>query len=55
MLFKMNTRSAEFMDYKDISQKPEDEEDEKITKTPYMCVGNSLPGEKIIKGVKNTE
>lgn len=55
VLLKMNTRSAEFMGYKDILQKPEDEEDKKITKAPYMEeVGNSLPGEKIIKGVKTT-
>lgn len=47
----MNT-SAEFMGYKDISQKPEDEEDSKINETPYMCVGSSLPVEKIIKKSK---
>lgn len=54
VLFKINT-SAEFMGYKDISQKPEDEEDSKINETPYMCVGSSLPVEKIIKRVKNTD
>lgn len=54
VLLKMNT-SAEFTGYKDILQKQEDEEAKNITKTPYTYVGNSLPGEKLIKGVKTTD
>lgn len=43
------------MGYKDILQKPEDEEDNEITKIPCMCVGKPLPGEKITKRLKKIQ
>lgn len=51
VLLKLDTRSIEFMDYKDICRNQKIEK--KLIKTQYICAEKSLLGKKILKRLKN--